>query len=85
MSKEPLYPHMTKGTETKYVQKRNGSIISVESWEKEKAGMIRRGETVPFVTYIGKSSTTENQMMPNSPIEGPPLPRKFNIKWPWRK
>ena len=39
-----------------YVQKQTGSIISVASWEKEKEGMIRRGENVPEVKYIEKPS-----------------------------
>ncbi|GAH77842.1 unnamed protein product [marine sediment metagenome] len=33
---------------------------------------LRRGETL-------------NNMMPMSPDIGPPLPRMFNLKWPWKK
>jgi hypothetical protein len=38
----------------KYVQKSNGALISVESWEREKEGMIRRGETPPLVKYLNE-------------------------------
>ncbi len=33
---------------------------------------LRRGQTV-------------NDLMPMAPEEGPPLPRFFAIKWPWKK
>jgi hypothetical protein len=45
-----------KQTENQYVQKENGAILSVESWEREKAVMIRNSERVPQVKYIEKPS-----------------------------
>ncbi|GAJ08935.1 unnamed protein product [marine sediment metagenome] len=33
---------------------------------------LRRGETL-------------NNLMPMAPDIGPPLPRMFNLKWPWKK
>jgi len=45
-----------KRESAQYVQKPTGSIISVQSWEKEKEGMIRRGERVPQAKYIERPS-----------------------------
>jgi hypothetical protein len=53
--KEKIEKHIE--LEKQYVHKPSGSVISAESWEKEKEGMIRRGETPPQVQYItGKVS-----------------------------
>lgn len=30
-------------------------------------------------------SALSSDLLPMHPEEGPPLPRAFNLKWPWRK
>ncbi|MBA7651961.1 hypothetical protein ES703_59790 [subsurface metagenome] len=41
----------------------------------EAVGERRKGEILP--TFYMKS------LMPMSPEEGPPLPRRWGIRWPW--
>lgn len=36
----------------KWVQKENGAILTVEAYEKEKEGLVRRGEYVPQIRYL---------------------------------
>jgi hypothetical protein len=33
---------------------------------------------------LGKEQTS-NELLPMSPDEGPPLPRKLGVRWPWKK
>ena len=53
----------------RYVETATGSIITEESWEKEKTGMIRRGERVPPVKYIEKKPPVEPSNLREPKIE----------------
>jgi len=42
-----------------------------------------KGSTAP-TTRLGRGQTV-NDLMPMPPEQGPPLPRKLGLKWPWQK
>ncbi|MBA7536335.1 hypothetical protein ES705_28598 [subsurface metagenome] len=42
-----------------------------------------KGSTPPL-ERLGRGETINN-LLPMSPDIGPPLPRMFNLKWPWKK
>ena len=59
---------------------RDEAIRFLAASEAEKRALIKavriKGELLPpFYT---------ESLMPMSPEEGPPLPRKWGIRWPWR-
>ena len=42
-----------------------------------------KGSTPP-TARLGRGQTV-NDLMPMPPEQGPPLPRKLGLKWPWQK
>jgi hypothetical protein len=51
----------------KWVQKENGSLLTVEAWEKEKEGLIRRGEYVPQIRYLTNPPSELRETYPKEP------------------
>ena len=39
----------------------------------------------PSLLDIGSLEKKAGGLLPTSPENGPPLPRLFGIKWPWKK
>lgn len=57
--------------------------------EKELADKKAREEASrlyrPPLLEIGDLEKKASGLLPMSPESGPPLPRIFDIKWPWKK
>jgi len=70
----------------------SGLFDTAAEAKDEFLSTITKGELAkpPTVTkppmLEGKDNpTTENDFLPMTPSEGPPLPRALGIRWPWRK
>jgi len=49
-----INPHIDKSWVRIQSGVNEGTILSIESWDKERAGMVSRGETPPAVEYLAK-------------------------------
>lgn len=65
-----------------YLQSEGDTSMKTEA--ERKASHERIFGKVPPAERLGRGQTV-NDLLPMPPEEGPPLPRMFALKWPWRK
>lgn len=68
-----------------YGELKGGEPTGIELVEKDRAYAISAVEEVLGERGKLPAEGGAEKLLPMSPEEGPPLPRMFTIRWPWRK
>ena len=68
-----------------YGELKGGEPTGIELVERNRAYAISAVEEVLWERRKLPAERGAEKLLPMSPEEGPPLPRMFTIRWPWKK
>jgi len=68
-----------------YGELKGGEPTGIELVERNRAYAISAVEEVLWERGKLPAEGGAEKLLPMSPEEGPPLPRMFTIRWPWKK
>ena len=85
-----FYGNTLEAVRAKLIEKRRlfgkegGNPMKTETERKSFHERIFGKGSTPPLERLGKGETMNN-LLPMSPVEGPPLPKMLALKWPWKK
>ena len=84
----PVFPDNPNGTCYEEQQIEQLMMFGLSRYDAERFLSATKEERMAMIKKAGVMGETPafyyESLMPMSPEEGPPLPRKWGIRWPWR-